>query len=88
MAMRTPNSVFCVFSLLFCVLSFCGVSEASLSQVKEADLPTTPATLPPGLKERGFTVAKVLHILSWHEAHHQGQAHITLNLFKAAEAAG
>jgi len=23
-------------------------------------------------------------VLSWHEAHHQGQAHITLNLFKAA----
>jgi hypothetical protein len=28
----------------------------------------------------------VLHILAWHEAHHQGQAHITLNLYRAAHA--
>lgn len=56
----------------------------TLSQLKEADLATTPSTLPQGLKDRGFTVAKVLQILSWHEAHHQGQAHITLNMLKAA----
>ena len=59
----------------------------TLSQVSEADLATIPPTLPPGLKERGFTVAKVLQILPWHEAHHQGQAHITLNLLKASGAA-
>jgi hypothetical protein len=58
----------------------------TLSQIVEADLPTTPSTLPPGLKERGFTIAKVLQILSWHEVHHQGQAHITLNLLKASAA--
>lgn len=58
----------------------------TLSQLSEADLSTMPSTLPPGLKERGFTIAKVLHILSWHEAHHQGQAHITLNLLKADKA--
>lgn len=26
-------------------------------------------------------------VLTWHEAHHQGQAHLTLNLFKAAHPA-
>jgi len=25
----------------------------------------------------------VLHIIAWHEPHHQGQAHITSNLYKA-----
>ena len=30
------------------------------------------------------TVRESLMLLAWHEAHHQGQAHITLNLFKAA----
>lgn len=38
--------------------------------------------IPPFFKERGLTLLDVLHIISWHEAHHQGQAHITLNLFK------
>lgn len=39
--------------------------------------------IPEALKERGLTMLNVLHILSWHEGHHQGQAHITLNLFNA-----
>lgn len=39
--------------------------------------------IPPAFKERGLTLHDVLHIISWHEAHHQGQAHITLNLFLA-----
>jgi uncharacterized damage-inducible protein DinB len=30
------------------------------------------------------TVRESLMLLAWHEAHHQGQAHITLNLYKAA----
>ena len=60
----------------------------TLSQLVEADLATSPPTLPPGLKERGFTIAKVLQILSWHEPHHQGQGHITLNLLKASGVAG
>ena len=60
----------------------------TLSQLGDADLATTPSTLPSGLKERGFTVAKVLQILAWHEPHHQGQAHITLNLLKATGVAG
>lgn len=40
--------------------------------------------IPPPLKERGLTMLDVLHIISWHEAHHQGQAHAVLNLYKAS----
>jgi uncharacterized damage-inducible protein DinB len=39
--------------------------------------------IPEGLKQRGWTVRTVLSVIGWHEAHHQGQAHITLNLYKA-----
>lgn len=38
--------------------------------------------VPPGLQARQLTVEGALHILPWHEGHHQGQAHITFNLFK------
>jgi len=31
-----------------------------------------------------WTYAEWLKILGWHEAHHQGQAHLTFNLYKAA----
>ena len=41
--------------------------------------------IPPPLKERGLSVLDVLHILSWHESHHHGQAHLTYNLFKASQ---
>ncbi len=40
--------------------------------------------IPPSLAERKMTVQTVLHIIGWHEAHHHGQAHITLNLYRAA----
>ncbi len=51
-----------------------------LTQLTEADLSRIPES---GLlKERGWTFAKALQIINWHEAHHQGQAHITLNLWK------
>jgi uncharacterized damage-inducible protein DinB len=39
--------------------------------------------IPPSLAERKLTIRDVLNIIGWHEAHHQGQAHITLNLYKA-----
>jgi hypothetical protein len=39
--------------------------------------------IPEGLKARGLTFDEVLHILAWHEPHHQGQSHITFNLYKA-----
>lgn len=38
--------------------------------------------IPPALAARKLNFLNVLHILSWHEAHHQGQAHVTLNTFK------
>jgi hypothetical protein len=41
--------------------------------------------IPAALAQRGLTVLDVLYILGWHEAHHQGQAHITLNLYKASQ---
>jgi len=50
----------------------------TISQWKESDLSITV----PAMKERGLNNAQVLQLLAWHEAHHQGQAHITLNLWK------
>lgn len=38
----------------------------------------------PALAQRKLTHRQVLFIIGWHEAHHQGQAHITLNLHAAA----
>ena len=32
-----------------------------------------------------FSLLTVLHIIGYHEGHHQGQAHITLNLYKARD---
>ncbi|MCI0359778.1 MAG: DinB family protein [Planctomycetaceae bacterium] len=55
---------------------------ATLARFGDKDL----GTIPEALKERKLMLVDVLHILSWHEAHHQGQAHITLNLYKAAHA--
>lgn len=49
-------------------------------QFSDANLEDVPA----GLQERGWTLRKTLQIICWHEAHHQGQAHITLNLYKAS----
>jgi len=42
--------------------------------------------IPAALAQRKLTIRDVLHILAWHEPHHQGQAHITFNLYKAAHA--
>jgi uncharacterized damage-inducible protein DinB len=41
--------------------------------------------IPPNWKERGLPLLTVLRLIAWHEAHHQGQAHNTLNSYKAAE---
>ena len=49
-----------------------------IATLTEADL----TRVPDALKERNWTIARTLQVLSWHEAHHQGQAHITLNLWK------
>ena len=52
----------------------------TISTFKDTDL----GHIPEALKERKLTLLDCLHILPWHEAHHQGQCHITLNLYKAA----
>jgi len=43
------------------------------------------AEIPPALAERKLTFLDVLHIISWHESHHQGQAHATLNSYRASQ---
>ena len=40
--------------------------------------------VPEFFKARNLSLHDVLHILAWHEPHHQGQAHITFNLYKAS----
>lgn len=41
-------------------------------------------TIPDTFRERGWSLGTIAQVLAWHEPHHQGQAHITLNLWKAA----
>lgn len=35
-----------------------------------------------------WTYREWIEVLAWHEAHHQGQAHLTLNLYRAAHGRG
>lgn len=51
----------------------------ALSSFSEADL----EVIPEAFRERNWTLRNVLQILAFHEPHHQGQAHLTLNLYKA-----
>ena len=51
----------------------------TVSAFTESDLERIPEALAP----RGWTIRTALQVLAWHEAHHQGQVHITLNLLKA-----
>ncbi len=39
--------------------------------------------VPEALRERKLAVRDVFFMVAWHEAHHQGQSHLTLNLYKA-----
>lgn len=55
--------------------------RGTLSGFTPADLSIIPETF----KERGWTLAQILQVLAWHEPHHQGQAHITYNLWKAGQ---
>jgi uncharacterized damage-inducible protein DinB len=54
----------------------------TVSTLTEEDL----ARIPEAFRERGWTIATALQVIGWHEAHHQGQAHLTLNLWKASHA--
>lgn len=58
----------------------------TLSRFGDDRLDERPTTLPPAMIERKFTVRDVLALIAWHEAHHHGQAHITLNLCLAQRA--
>lgn len=49
----------------------------TIEGLSESDLDTTP----PQLESRGWTIREALQLLVWHEGHHQGQSHITMNLF-------
>tara|TARA_R110002111_G_scaffold262504_1_gene338946 strand:+ start:128127 stop:128615 length:489 start_codon:yes stop_codon:yes gene_type:complete len=53
----------------------------TISQITEGEL----EQIPEGLLERGWTSSMALQIVCWHEAHHQGQAHLLLNSWKAAQ---
>ncbi len=55
---------------------------AAIEKLSEEDL----SRVPESLKERGWTIGTLLQIVAWHEPHHQGQAHATLNAWKAANA--
>lgn len=55
----------------------------TVSTLQESDL----GIIPPAMKERGLNIGQILQLLAWHEAHHQGQAHLTLNLWKASNPA-
>lgn len=50
---------------------------AKLDSIPEAALGTKPKPDAP------WNYEDWLRLLAWHEAHHQGQAHLTLNIFKA-----
>jgi uncharacterized damage-inducible protein DinB len=51
----------------------------TLKSFTDADLEWKPEAL----AARNLSFRDVLNILVWHEAHHQGQVHITLNLLEA-----
>ena len=54
---------------------------ATMKQFTDDDLGVVPASL----KERGWNLGMALKIVAWHEPHHQGQAHLTFNLWKAGQ---
>lgn len=54
--------------------------SAALSKVTNLD------EVPPPMKERNWTARDLLATYLWHEGHHQGQAHLTFNLYKASPA--
>lgn len=53
--------------------------------VQAQDASTLDKTITtPGNKQR--TMLEVINLMIWHTTHHQGQIHLTLNLYKAAKA--
>ena len=60
-------------------------TRAELLSTVSSFLDTDLETIPESFRERGWTLKRILHILNWHEGHHQGQAHLTYNLWKAGQ---
>ena len=54
---------------------------ATISRFGDKDL----GTIHEFFKDRKLSLLDVLHIIAWHEPHHQGQGHITFNLYKAGQ---
>jgi uncharacterized damage-inducible protein DinB len=61
--------------------------ESSITDLK-AYVRTLDATglarMVPGANNTQRSVGEAIQMLTWHEAHHQGQIHLTWNLYKAA----
>jgi hypothetical protein len=53
--------------------------DAAMSKVGDLD------QVPPPMKERGWKVRDLLSVYLWHEGHHQGQGHLTFNLYKGSQ---
>ena len=51
-----------------------------LETIRSLDADNLDVT-PDQLSSRGWTLRDALQLIAWHEPHHQGQSHITMNLF-------
>jgi hypothetical protein len=58
------------------------ISRSHLLQAIETFKDEDLTMIPEPIKDRGWSLRTVMQVLCWHEAHHQGQIHITLNLCK------
>jgi hypothetical protein len=58
--------------------------KAYIADINPADLSTRKV----GPPDRQRTLEEWLMLYTWHEAHHQGQVHLTWNLYKAANQTG
>jgi uncharacterized damage-inducible protein DinB len=65
------------------IREFLAASRTRLRAVFEPLSDDELGRVPPALAERGWDLRKTMQVLTWHEAHHQGQGHAVLNLFKA-----
>lgn len=54
------------------------IVTAAIHELAGVDLDSKPDTM----ADRGWSYADALNLLVWHEGHHQGQGHITMNLFE------
>lgn len=59
-----------------------GYVQAAIRSLDGQDL----SEQPPQMADRGWCYADALKLLVWHEGHHQGQGHITMNLYEATPA--